>query len=125
MSESKEYWSSSQDQGNIRISEDVICSIAALAATETEGVAALSSNISAEIAEFLGKKKTLSKGIKMQLSDDGCVQIDVFLLAKFGYNVREIAEKVQANIASSVEAMAGIKLGDINIHITGVAFDKE
>ena len=38
MADHKEYWSTESDQGSIRISEDVVASIAALSASETKGV---------------------------------------------------------------------------------------
>ena len=38
MADSKDYWTSESDQGSVRISEAVIASIAAIAASETEGV---------------------------------------------------------------------------------------
>ena len=36
MADHKEYWSTESDQGSIRISEDVVASIAALSASETK-----------------------------------------------------------------------------------------
>ena len=41
MADHKEYWSTTGDQGTIKISEDVVASIAALTAAETEGVSGL------------------------------------------------------------------------------------
>ena len=38
MADGKEYWTSGGEQDSVRISEDVIASIAAIAASETEGV---------------------------------------------------------------------------------------
>lgn len=40
MADHKEYWSTESDQGSIRISEDVVASIAALATSETAASAA-------------------------------------------------------------------------------------
>ncbi|MFR4973824.1 MAG: Asp23/Gls24 family envelope stress response protein, partial [Butyricicoccus pullicaecorum] len=56
MAEHKDYWVTAGDQGTIKISEDVVASIAALAATETEGVGGLAAGLTAEIASLLGKK---------------------------------------------------------------------
>ena len=66
MADSKEYWTSASDQGSVRISEDVIASIAAIAASETEGVGNLYSGIGTNVAEFLGKK-SLAKGVKVEI----------------------------------------------------------
>ena len=61
MADHKEYWSTEDDQGCIRISEDVVASIAALAASETEGVSGLYSSLTSDIVSFLSKKN-ISKG---------------------------------------------------------------
>ena len=45
MADHKEYWSTESDQGSIRISEDVVASIVALAASETDGVSGLYSSV--------------------------------------------------------------------------------
>ena len=45
MADHKEYWSTESDQGSIRISEDVVASIAALSASETKGVSGLYSSL--------------------------------------------------------------------------------
>ena len=41
MADHKEYWSTESDQGSIRISEDVVASIAALAASGTSTVSGI------------------------------------------------------------------------------------
>ena len=55
MADGKEYWTSGGEQDSVRISEDVIASIAAIAASETEGVGNLYSGIGTNVAEFWGK----------------------------------------------------------------------
>ena len=69
MADHKEYWSTESDQGSIRISEDVVASIAALAASETDGVSGLYSSVTRDIVSFLSKKN-LSKGVQLRLVDD-------------------------------------------------------
>ena len=59
MSDAKEYWPYTDEttQGNIKISEDVIASIATIAVTETEGVASTAASMGVEITEmFAGRK---------------------------------------------------------------------
>lgn len=63
MADGKEYISRPDELGNIHISEDVLAVIAAAAAMEVEGVGSLSANLGSDIAELLGGKKNLSKGI--------------------------------------------------------------
>jgi len=123
MADGKDYWASTQEQGSIRISEDVVASIAALAAMDVEGVSSLSSGLGADIAELLGKKN-LTRGVKIQFSDDA-VTIDIFIIVKFGAIVVDVAKQVQKAVADAIEAMTALKISAIHIHVTGIGFEKD
>lgn len=116
----KAYWTSDGDQGSVRISEDVIASIAAIAATETPGVGNLYSGIGNNVAEFLGKKN-LAKGVRVEFHGD-LVEVEISMLVEFGYNIREVSKQVQASVRSSIESMTGMRTTAVNINIGGIAF---
>lgn len=122
MAEHKEYWVTTGDQGTIKISEEVVASIAALATTETEGVSGLCTGLKSEIASLLGKKGT-GKGVKVQIGDDDTVSVDVDFLAKFGHSVREVADNVQRAVKTSIESATGLKASSVNVCVGGVTFD--
>ena len=121
MADSKEYWTSASDQGSVRISEDVIASIAAIAASETEGVGNLYSGIGTNVAEFLGKK-SLAKGVKVVFHGD-LVEVEVSLLAQDGYNICEVSKNVQSAVRSSIQSMTGMRTSAVNINVGGVSFE--
>lgn len=91
MADHKEYWSTESDQGSIRISEDVVASIAALSASETKGVSGLYSSLTSDIVGFISKKN-LSKGVRIELGDDDTVKVEIGFLALFGYNICDVAK---------------------------------
>lgn len=124
MADNKEYWVAEEDQGTIRISEDAIASIAGVAATETEGVSELHSGFANDIVSFISKKN-LSKGVRIELGEDNTVRIEISILVLFGFNIYEVAQKAQENVKSSVESMAGLKVTEVNIYVSGVAFDSK
>ena len=121
MADHKEYWSTESDQGSIRISEDVVASIAALATSETAGVSGLYSTLTSDIVSFLSKKN-LSKGVRIEIGEDGTVEIEIGFLALFGHNICEVSKQVQENVRSSVESMTGLKVTEVNVHVGGVTF---
>ncbi len=121
MADGKEYWTSASDQGSVRISEDVIASIAAIAASETEGVGNLYSGIGTNVAEFLGKK-SLAKGVKVVFHGD-LVEVEVSLLAQYGYNICEVSKNVQSAVRSSIQSMTGMRTSAVNINVGGVSFE--
>ena len=121
MADHKEYWSTESDQGSIRISEDVVASIAALATSETAGVSGLYSTLTSDIVSFLSKKNQ-SKGVRIELGEEDTVRIEIGFLALFGHNICEVAKQVQENVKSSVESMTGLKVVEVNVHVGGVPF---
>ncbi|MFR2289386.1 MAG: Asp23/Gls24 family envelope stress response protein [Butyricicoccus sp.] len=120
MADHKEYWSTESDQGSIRISEDVVASIAALSASETKGVSGLYSSLTSDIVGFISKKN-LSKGVRIELGDDDTVKVEIGFLALFGYNICDGQRKCE-NVKSSIESMTGLRVVEINVHVGGVTF---
>lgn len=121
MADHKEYWETAGDQGSIRISEDVVASIAALATSETDGVSGLYSSLTNDIVSFLSKKN-LSKGVRVEIGEDDTVKIEIGFLALFGHNICEVAKQVQQNVKAQIESMTGLRVTEANIHVGGVTF---
>ncbi len=121
MADHKDYWTTQGEEGSIRISEDVIASIAALAASETKGVSGLYSSLTSGIVGFLNKKN-MSKGVRIELGSEGTVKLEISFLALYGHNICDVAKQVQHNVRASVESMTGLKATEINIHVGGVTF---
>lgn len=124
MAEHKEYWETGDEQGKIKISEDVIASIASLSATDTDGVSGLCSSLKGDLASILGKKSASGKGVKVSLGEKDDVTIDLCLLIKFGVGVADTARAVQENVKNAVESMTGLKVTAVNVCVGGVAFEE-
>ena len=123
MNDNKDYLSVKQEHGSIQISEEVIASIAAVAALEVEGVSGLSANLTADIAEKFGRKN-LGKGVKVSFRENA-IAIDCFVIALYGYSVIDIAKNVQDRVKSAVESMTGQPVRSINVEISGITLPKE
>jgi len=104
------------ENGNIKISQEVIVKISAISAREVEGVAGLGA--SGGFADLLGKKAT-EKGIKVEMTDDATV-IDVHITVKFGVKINEVAYKIQQTVKNAVEAYAGIDNVTVNVFVDAI-----
>jgi uncharacterized alkaline shock family protein YloU len=104
--------------GEIKISDDVVATIAGLAATEIEGVDSMSGNLTNEIVGKLGIKN-LSKGVKIEMFD-GQVHVELSIIMKYGYSIPKTCSQIQEKVMSAVENMTGLKVVAINIKIEGV-----
>ena len=85
--------------GFIRIADDVVSDIAGLAATEVDGVARLSGNVSDELLTKLGIKN-LSKGIRVEYSEN-TFTVEVMVVVKFGFNIVEVSSAIQEKVIKS------------------------
>lgn len=110
--------------GNIRISADVVSTIAGIATTELEGVAGMYSSFAGGIAEKLGAKKNPSKGVKIDMTEE-TVSIDLYIVVDYGVRIPELSWEIQENVKNNVETMTGLTVEKVNIHIEGVSFSKE
>ena len=109
-----------EDVGQVQIADEVVAVIAGLAATEVEGVAKMSGNITNEIVSKLGMKK-LSKGVKVTITG---TQVDVTLNLVLSYGV-SIPQEVQDKVKSAIETMTGLTVSEVNIRIAGIQMDYE
>ena len=116
------YISCKAENGSINISEDVISTMVRTAITEIDGVAGISNTAGAELAELIGIK-TASKGIKVQIVDD-TIKVDAVILVRYGCNIVNVAKEVQNSVTEAVQAITGIDKAEVNVHVSGVAFEK-
>ena len=116
------YITCQEENGSINISEDVIASMVRAAIIEVEGVAGLSNTAGAEIAELIGIK-TLTKGVKVQFNDDKVI-VDTIITVSYGSNIVNVARAVQEAVTNTISAATGIEHSEVNVHVSGIAFDK-
>lgn len=124
MAENKEYYVQSAENGSIQISEDVVASVAAMAALEVEGVCGLSSNLGTDLAEMLGKK-SLSRGIRITTVGENTLEIECNIIVLFGQPIFELAKQVQESIKASIESVTGLKTRQVNVNIGGIAITRD
>ena len=110
-------------KGEIKIADEVVAIIAALAATEVEGVASMAGNITNELIGKLGMKN-LSKGVKVDVLE-GIVTVSLALNLKYNYSIVEVSARVQEKVKNAIENMTGLEVADVNIHIASVDMDSE
>ena len=105
--------------GEVKIADEVVAIIAALAATEVEGVASMAGNITNELISRLGMKN-LSKGVKVDVLE-GVVTVSLALNLKYNYSIMDVSGKVQEKVKNAVENMTGLEVADVNINVKGMS----
>ncbi len=106
----------------IKISDDVVATIASIAASEVKGVANMSGGLVSGISEMLGKK---TKGVKVQVGEKETT-IDISLSVEYGARIPDVAWEVQNKVKTQVESMTGLKVVSVNVIVQGIVnFPKE
>ena len=111
-------YDSNTNNGTVTYANDVIATIAGVAATEVSGVAGTSGGISSGITEMLGKKN-LTKGVKVEVGTQEAA-IGLNIVVEYGSELHKVAEAVQENVKKAVETMTGLQVVEVNVNILGV-----
>ena len=109
--------------GKVVFAEDVVATIASLAASEVEGVYGMSGSTFEGLGEKLGKKN-YTKGIKVEVGTVECA-VDMTLIVKYGYRIQEVCQNVQQAVKNAIENMTGLNVVEVNISVNTVVFAEE
>ena len=115
------YESQEEKAGTVKIADDVVASIAALAALEVDGVASMAGNATDELLSRVGVKGT-GKGAKVEVIER-IVSVEMAVNLKYGYNIPAVSGRIQEKVKSAVETMTGLTVSDVNIRIAGVVMN--
>lgn len=112
-----------KETGMIRISDDVIATIAGLAALDTPGIAGMSGGISEGLAKRLSGKN-VQKGVTVEV---GQVEAAVHLrvIVQYGLPIHNVCRELQLNVKEAVENMTGLNVVRVDVKVEGVVFKDE
>ncbi|MDO4572186.1 MAG: Asp23/Gls24 family envelope stress response protein [Clostridia bacterium] len=113
---------SRQEGGRIIFADDVVATIASLAAADVPGVASMSGGVVEGFTEKLGKK-SLTKGVKVEVGQEEAA-IDISVLIKYGYRIREVCGEIQKAAKTAVETMTGLRVVEVNGYVQAVVFEQ-
>lgn len=105
--------------GEVQIAEEVITIIAGLAATEVDGVCSMGGNITKELVSRLGMKN-LSKGVRVEVTEEGKIEVFVTINIAYGYAIPAVSGNVQEKVKAAIENMTGLEVSGVNVRIADV-----
>ena len=98
-----------KQSGKVVYNAGIVQNIVTLAVAEVEGTLPLQ-----------GKKS----GVSLFIEKEG-VYADISVVVKYGYNIPELAYRIQQTVKQSVENMTHYKVVKIDVHILDVVFDEK
>lgn len=105
------------EEGKISISKEVITSIAGLAAAEVEGLAPPKGG---DFPKGEGVKRFVETEV-----GEGEVKVNIKVAVKYGYPVKDVAQKLQEKVKTEVERMTGLRVSSVNVEVTRLIFPEE
>lgn len=111
--------------GTVSFATEVVATIAGLAANEVEGVANMASTNNG-IADMFSRKNTrnFTKGVRIDL-DGSKVKVDISIVVEYGSPVPDVAHSIQENVKKAIETMSGLDVHAVDVHVTGISFERE
>jgi len=106
----------SEDFGEIKINNEVVGTVAGLAAMEVEGISGMGGKFS--LGEMLGRKDA-DKGVTVAIEGNRAT-ISVEVKVEYGVNMYEAAHKLQKCVKDAVERMTGLVVDKVNVIIKGI-----
>lgn len=103
----------------IEVTEEVLSSIAGIAALDTEGVSHIHGNITSKNIHKSGKNK-IKKAVNVILNGDNNISIRLIVSIKYGYSVVEVTKKIQEKVKNSVENMTDLTVDAVDIKVSSV-----
>ena len=102
-------------------SEEMIALAAAEVALETPGVYSLMPGITETIQGNLLRRAVDAPGVRVSRTGDQ-IMIDMTLVTEYGFNIPSVAWNVQERVKKRVEAVQGLTVDVVNIHVQKIHF---
>jgi len=111
-----------QNGGTISYANEVIATIAGVAASEIEGIAGMS--VTGGISEILSRNRNITRGVKVEVGSQEAA-VDLFIVVEYGHPIQKVAADVQENVRRALESLTGLHVVRVDVHVQGVSFEQE
>jgi len=111
-----------QNGGTITYANEVIATIAGVAANEIEGIAGMC--ISGGFSEILSRNRNITRGVKVEVGSQEAA-VDLYIIVEYGKPIQKVAGEVQENVRKALESLTGLHVVRVDVHVQGVSFEKE
>lgn len=106
------------EEGSLKISEEVIATIANTAASDVRGVAGLSLRPIADPKGFARHRQD-NRAIRIEVQNGEAV-LDLFVNLYLGARIPDVATEIQSRVKDAVQNMTGITVSKVHVHVAGV-----
>ncbi len=110
--------------GFINIDENVVATVAGIAAIECYGIVGMAALNVAEGFFGLLKRENLARGINITYDNNSelndSIKIELHVIVSYGTNIAAIADTLIDSVKYSVESSTGITVSQVNVFVEGI-----
>ena len=106
--------------GTTRVANEVVASIAALAALQVSGVHAMYQPGGQQF-ERIVRRSHAYRGVRVELIDDA-LRLDVHIAIEAGGSVPAVGAEVQRRVADAIDRMLDLRVASVNVYVSEVVF---
>ena len=110
----------SKENGDIHYSDEVLAKIVGLSTMECYGVVGMVSKNASEGFWELMRVENLSKGVKITLTEDDRLNIELFVMVEYETKISVIANNIIQKVKYSLENFTGLKVSAITVNVQAV-----
>src|SRR5438552_17401637 len=96
--------------GAVRVANEVIASIAAMAACEVEGVAGMDEAAARHFGDWV-RRQTAHRGVRVQVEADRSIHLEVFISVDSEAQFAPVASGAQTDVVGAAERLPGLAGG--------------
>ena len=108
------------DLGTISIRPEAIAKYAGSIAVECFGIVGMAAVSMKDGLVRLLKKESLTRGVKVSLSDDNQIHIDFHIIVVYGVNIPAVTGNLIDSVQYQVEKFTGMTVSKIRVFVEGV-----
>ena len=107
--------------GEIKIHENVIANLVAIAARQVPGVSRLAgSTVVDAIASIVGSRRMQARAITIGIAGDNCVTVDLKLNILIGFRLPDVVQQVQRAVIDNIESVTGMTVTRVNVAVQDI-----
>lgn len=106
-------------KGSVTIESEVIAKIAGYVAAMSYGVVGMAYRSKTDSVASLLKKDNYTKGIKVKVTEDNKISIDIHIIIEYGVNINVIGKSIINSVKYQVSHITGLDVEKVNICVEG------
>ena len=106
--------------GTTRVANEVVASIAAFAALQVAGIHSMY-HPGGQQFDRIVRRSHAHRGVRVEMRDDA-LHLSLYVVMELGGNVPVVGAEVQRRVADAIDRMLALRVEEVNVFVSEVAF---